>query len=57
MPSTKDTAHIWRSKGQVGNMVKFSNDMTLGMKKDVFLANPQNKQKFINSLREFFVRK
>ena len=33
-------------------MVKFSNDTTLGMKKDVFLANPQNKQKFINNLRE-----
>ena len=56
MPSTIDTAHIRRSKGKVDNMVKFSNDMTLGMKKDVFLANPQNKQKFINNLREFFVR-
>ena len=54
MPSTKDTAHIRRSKGQVGNTIKFSSDMTLDMKKDVFLANTQNKQNFISNLREKF---
>ncbi|MEW8547735.1 MAG: hypothetical protein AB2693_29860 [Candidatus Thiodiazotropha sp.] len=54
MPSTKDTAHIRRSKSQVGNTIKFSSDMTLDMKKDVFLANTQNKQKFISYLREKF---
>ena len=40
MPSTKDTAHIRRSKRQVGNTINFSSDMTLDVNKDVFLANP-----------------
>lgn len=31
MPSTKDMAHIRRSKGQTGNTVNFSSDMTLDM--------------------------
>ena len=54
MPSTKDTAHIRRSKSQIGNTINFSSDMTLDMKKDLFLANTQNKQRFIVSLREKF---
>ena len=52
MPSTKDTAHIRRSKGKKGNMVTFSNDLILDTKIDICLANPQNKQKFINNLRK-----
>ena len=52
MSSTKDTARIRCSKGKIGNMVTFSNDMTLDMKNDVIHANPQNKQRFINNLRE-----
>ena len=51
---TKDTDHIRRSKSQIGNSINFSSDMTLDMKKDLFLANPQNKQRFIVSLREKF---
>ena len=38
----------------LGNIVTFSNDMTLDIKKDVCLANTQNKQKLINKLREKF---
>ena len=53
-PSTKDTAHIRRSKGQIGNTINFSNDMTLDMKKDVFLSNKTNKQRFITNLRNQF---
>ena len=53
-PSTKDTTHIRRNKGQVGNTINFTNDMTLDMKKEAFLANPQNKQRFIVNLREKF---
>ena len=45
MPSTKDTAHIRRSKGKIGNM-------TLDIEIEVFLANPKNKQNFINNLRK-----
>ena len=56
MPSTKDTAHIRRSKGLIGNTINFSSDMTLDVKKDVFLANPQNKQKFISNLRQKFTK-
>ena len=52
MPSTKDAAHIRCSKGKIGNMIPFSNNMTLDMKKEVFLANPRNKQNFIYILRE-----
>ena len=54
MPFTKDTTHIRRSKDKIDDMVTFLNDMTLDMKKDVFLANPHNKQKFINNLRDRF---
>ena len=53
-PSTKDTAHIRRSKGQIGNTINVSNDMTLDMKKDVFLSNTTNTQKFITNLRNQF---
>ena len=53
-PSTKDTVHIRRNKGQVGNTNNFTNDMTLDMNKEDFLANPQNKQRFIVNLREKF---
>ena len=54
MPSTKNTAQIRRSQDQIGNTINSSSDMTLDMKKDVFLANTQNQQNFISNLREKF---
>ncbi|KAJ8043143.1 hypothetical protein HOLleu_10106 [Holothuria leucospilota] len=48
--STKDTAHIKRSKGVVGSTVIFSADMPCRSRKDVFLANKDNKQRFINMI-------
>ena len=50
-PSTKDCAHQRRS-GICGPAVSFDGDMILKMKKDMFLSNPANKQRFINLLGE-----
>lgn len=49
-PSTKDNTHTRRSKGIGGIQVNFVEGMYLRTKKDVFLANITNKQKFINML-------
>ena len=49
-PSTKDTAHLRRTGGRVGPEVKFTEDMFLKSKKEQFLANSTNKQRFINLL-------
>ncbi len=49
-PSTKDETHQRRSGSEVGVNVDFKPDMLLTMKKKAFLANPQNKQRFINLL-------
>jgi len=48
-PSTKDMAHLRRSGG-VGTTVNFNADMVLSSKKEEFLANHVNKQKFISML-------
>lgn len=45
--NTKDMTHQRRSKGRIGATVTFTADMTLTMKKDEFLTNRENKQKFI----------
>ena len=50
-PSTKDCAHQ-RGSGICGPTVGFDCDMVLKLKKDVFLSNPENKQRFINFLGE-----
>ena len=42
--------HRRRAKGQAGAIVTFTEDMQLTMKKEQFLANKTNKQKFINML-------
>ncbi|KAK6172757.1 hypothetical protein SNE40_016353 [Patella caerulea] len=51
-PSTKDTTHLRRTKGAVGAQVNFVGGMPLKTKKEHFLANSMNKQKFILLLIE-----
>ena len=53
-PSTKDMAHLRRSGG-VGNTVNFHADMVLSSRKDEFLSNPVNKQRFIIMLSDMLV--
>ena len=50
--STKYVTHIRRSKGAVGPEVFFTGSIALKSKKEHFLANNKNKQKFINFLYE-----
>jgi len=50
--STKSTAHSRRSGGKVAAAIKFDDRMPLVMKKELFLANKDNKQRFINMLSE-----
>ena len=49
-PSTKDTAHIRRSKGKLGKPVVVTGNMRLNMTKQDFLLNLTNKQTFITIL-------
>lgn len=49
-PSTKETAHSRRSKGMTSQTVLFEGNMINKMKKEKFLLNVQNKQRFINCL-------
>lgn len=49
-PSTKDIAHMRRSKGITATEVVFSEDIPCRSNKDVFLTNPKNKQRFISLL-------
>ncbi|ELT89964.1 hypothetical protein CAPTEDRAFT_191939 [Capitella teleta] len=49
-PPTKDVAHLRRSKGIVGQPVNVAPEMLCRMKKEAFLANPQNKTAFIQLL-------
>ena len=46
--STKDMTHRRRAKGQASVTVTFTEEVQLPMKKEQFLANKTNKQKFIN---------
>ena len=50
--NTKDTTHQIRSKGNAGTSVTFTADTPVTMKKGQFLANRQNKQRFIFMLSE-----
>lgn len=45
--STKDVTHLRRSKGKSSTDIHFIPDMTLQTRKDLFFANPNNKQRFI----------
>jgi hypothetical protein len=49
-PTTKNMTHQRRSAGKVGATVSFEDGMKVTMKKDAFLANTQNKKRFITRL-------
>ena len=49
---TKDSAHQRRTGGRTGLTVDFTRDMVMKLKKEEFLANKTNKQKFIMLLSE-----
>jgi len=51
-PSTKDVAHSRRVQSHSSPLVNFTKDMVCTMKKDDFLANQTNKQRFINLLSD-----
>lgn len=53
-PSTKDCTHMRRH--ECGPKVLFEPSMILSLKKDVFLSNKENKQKFINQLADTLER-
>ena len=46
-PSTKGITHLRRSKGMIGPEVCFSDNMPCKSKKEIFLSNTGNKQRFI----------
>ena len=50
--STKNMTHCRRAKGKASVTVTFTEDMQLTIKKEQFLANNTNKQKFINMLSD-----
>ena len=45
--------HQRRAAGKAGATVTFTEDMEVSLKKDNFLANSKNKQRFINMLSQF----
>ena len=49
-PSTKATTHFGRTKGKKGISVHFIGEMKLNMKKNEFLTNLENKQRFLEML-------
>ncbi len=49
-PSPKDMTHQRRVGMSSGTRVKFQENMLLTLRKEIFLANKENKQKFINML-------
>lgn len=55
-PSTKDITHLRRSGGGVGAEVNFNDQTMVSCKKEHFLANTNNKNKFIIMLGEYLKR-
>ncbi|CAC5394802.1 unnamed protein product [Mytilus coruscus] len=53
--STKDITHIRRSKGIASNVETFTKDMPPRVKKETFLANNANKQRFVTLLKDTFI--
>ena len=49
-PAPKESAQMRRRKGIVGTAVYFTRGMKLQTKKEQFLSNKENKQKFIDLL-------
>jgi hypothetical protein len=54
-PSIKDTTHLRRCNGIIGNQVKFGPDTPFKSKKESFLSNSENKQTFIKHLGSYLV--
>ena len=52
-PSTKYMTHQRRTGGKMGAEVSFTEEMKMAQKKNEFLSNVSNKQKFINLLAEY----
>lgn len=52
-PTTKDVTHLRRSDGVVGVEVNFDANMVISCKKEVFLSNSANKQKFVYMLGNY----
>ncbi|CAG2193658.1 unnamed protein product [Mytilus edulis] len=52
--STKDITHLRRSKGIQSNTITFTRDMPLRVKKETFLLNQSNKQRFVEMLIDTF---
>ncbi|CAG2256238.1 unnamed protein product [Mytilus edulis] len=52
--STKDITHLRRSKGIQSNTITFTRDMPLRVKKETFLLNQSNKQRFVEMLIDIF---
>ena len=48
-PTPKDVTHHRRTGLSEGIEIKFQENMALVLKKEVFLANKKNKQRFINN--------
>ena len=55
-PTTKDPTHQRRAGGSLGPVVNFTSQTVMKLKKDLFLNNTVNKQKFINVLHDAFKR-
>ena len=55
-PSIKDTTHLRRTGSNPGVTVHFSGDMIIRSKKDEFLKNNENKQRFLGYLSDKLVR-
>ena len=51
-PSTKDAAHLKRSAGVIGPTVHFDGNMNLTTRKELFLTNQANKQRFIKFISD-----
>ncbi|GFO27369.1 hypothetical protein PoB_005387400 [Plakobranchus ocellatus] len=51
-PSTKDATHLRRSCGVVGPTIRFNPEMVCSARKEHFLANPDNKQEFVQYLSD-----
>ncbi|GFO08627.1 hypothetical protein PoB_003513200 [Plakobranchus ocellatus] len=49
-PSNKDATHLRRSCGVVGPTIRFNPEMVCSARKEYFLANPNNKQAFVQYL-------
>ncbi len=56
-PSTKDSVHLKRTANLSSATINFSGSMVMNSKKQHFLSNPGNKQRFINMLSTSLSRK